>query len=222
MKTTSSSTHALSPTRLEHLVRVMRFNWCVAAHAHPDWREPWQTPNAPTVASSRPSMRMLQRMSRAMLIRENLMRRHLDPAHPHSPWLVLSRTQLRPLAHTLGLAMLGGWVRNSLEREQVAQQLQVLGPQGRASALQYAHTLSALPFSQNGQGWPLSALAPAAVEQLGLACLAALLAHDAQGCQTRFLMRFAANSIAPITLSTLQRSEACALISAHIVTETSN
>jgi hypothetical protein len=208
--------HALSPAQLEHLDRVMRFNWCVAAYAHPDWLAYGEAGSVGPVSTSKLSARALQRVSLALLRRERLMSHYLAPEHPHSTWLVLSRTQLHPVAHTLGVAMLGGWVRNSLERAQVAQQLQVLGTHDRAAAAQFARTLRALPFSHTGQGWPLQALEPVAVVQLGLGCLAALLSQDARECQARFLMRFPKNSIAALSLSPAQSSEASALVHAKI------
>jgi hypothetical protein len=119
------------------------------------------------------------------------------------------------VAQDLGLAMLGGWVRNSLEREQVAQQLHVMSPQQRATAMQYALSLQTLPYPTSDHGWPLSQLEPSSIFQLGVSCMAALLTDESSGSKERFAMRFPRALVVPLELSDAQRQEALHLVREH-------
>jgi hypothetical protein len=205
----ANSAHALSEAWAQHHRRLMVFNWLVASYAHRDWLGSWAE-----LMGSHVEVRLLRRASEALLKKHNLMQRYLRQTDEWQAWLLLPANVLEPALKTLGVAMLGGWVRNHLEREQVAQQLRVLGPQQRAAAMGYASSLKALPYPQ-GKGWPVEHMAPPLVHALGVSCLAALLNHD-DGSKERFLMRFAPNSVTAIELTTAQKSEALTLLNQQL------
>lgn len=215
--------HALSPAALHRTSQLMDFNWCPASYAHRDWLGPWAELLEPR---GRVGMGLLRRASMVLLERHGLRDRYLRSVDDHL-WLLLPTESLLPIADELGVAMLGGWVRCGLEREQVAQQLRVLCPQRRERALNHAATLRALPYpgSENtgsehagcAQGWPLSLLGPSSVFELGVSCMAELLSDDptggrGTGAKERFMLRFAPGLIVPLQLSSTQRVEAAALI----------
>jgi hypothetical protein len=205
---TAPLAHELSAAALEHTSRLMVFNWLVAAYAHRDWLGSWARVLEPRDGAS---ARLLHRASAALLERHGLNQRYLKQADEHA-WFLLPPVSLQPVAQALGVAMLGGWVRNGLEREQVAQQLHVLGPEQRAAAMNHAVSLRALPYSTSGDGWPMARLEPSSVFELGVSCMAALLTDHSSGSRERFLMRFAKGLVAPLELNDAQRDEALGLI----------
>ena len=207
-----ASSHALSPMQLNAQRQLMSFNWMVAARAHPDWLGVWVDPLA---SRGRTDRRLLQRISQALLERHGLMDRYLLDADQH-PWLFWSPEPLQLMAQELGVAMLGGWVRDALEREQVLQQRRVLTADQRDMALRYANALRGLPFPADPGGWPVPLSGAASLFELGMSCLAALLQDeqglDSDGTHGRFLMRFACGQIVPLVLTLDQREEARALV----------
>ena len=208
------SGHRLSEQALEQAARLMRFNWLVAADAHGDSLSPW----GPLFQSGgHDDIRLLRRVSWSLLERHHLTTRYLHSTDDLA-WLLLPLDVLKQVAQTLGVAMLGGWVRNGLAREQVSRQLKVLGPTQRLAAMSYAGSLAALPYSTSGAGWPLSSDRPGAVVELGVSCMAALLGDEGRGARRRFLMRFPEGFAVPIWLSDPQRLEALALIRQLTVT----
>lgn len=116
------------------------------------------------------------------------------------------------IASELGTAMLGGWVRSRIERQEVSRQFEVLSGSGRQDALRYTHEMHALPFCQNPAGWGIPLIGPQSVTKLGISCLAALLDNDSDGARERFTLRFSHGQVTPLVLTTRQREEAVALI----------
>lgn len=207
--------HAMPEPDLELAGHLMVFNWLLAAYAHADWLGPWAELLAPRDAAG---MRLLRRASLALLARHDLQERFLQAADIEAhPWLLMSPQQIQPVAQELGVAMLGGWVRTRLEREQVAQQRQVLNAEQRATAMRHAAALRGLPYA-NEAGWPLSRLEPDAVAELGVSCMAALLDNPRSGARERFTMQFARGMVVPLALSNLQRQEATNLIASQLET----
>lgn len=196
--------HRLTEAALVRQQQLMVFNWLPAAYAHEDWLGAWRRVLEPRAAAP---ARLLQRASAALLERWDLAQRHMRDAEQYS-WALRPLEQLRPIALKLGIAMLGGWVRNALEREQVQQQLAVLTPAQRAAALVAANTLQALPYPAAPSGWPLARFEPQAVPELGFAGLAALLDNDASGSRQRFLMRLPRGMVATLQLDNAQKTEA--------------
>jgi hypothetical protein len=206
--TLPSRSHEMSASTLDDNSRLMIFNWLVATYAHRDWLGSWVRLLEPREGVA---MRVLRRASSALLECHALSGRYLKQADEHG-WLLLPPRSLEPVAQALGVAMLGGWVRNGLEREQVLQQLRVLGPGQRAAAMNHAESLRALPFSTSRGGWPMARMEPSSVFELGLSCLAALLTDQGAGSRERFLMRFPKGMVAPLELNQAQREEALSLI----------
>lgn len=210
------ATHALTPAALEQASRAMVFNWLPAAHAHRDWLGPWADLLEPR---DRASMALLRRASQVLLDRHGLRQRYLLASTVHA-WLLEPEPVIQLVAQELGVAMLGGWVRHSLERTEVAQQLLVLGPTGRAQALAHTTALQALPYptgkaalgALNPSRWPIVLSGPAVVLDLGVSCLAALLSDESSGARERFVMRFAQGMVVPLELNAAQRHEAQDLI----------
>lgn len=208
--------HRLSPAALVQASELMTFNWLVASYAHRDWLPgPWADLLEPR---GQAGMALLRRASLVLMDRHHLRDRFLARAD-ECPWMLLPADAVRPIADELGLAMLGGWVRGGLEREQVAQQVRVLGAERRQRALQYAARLTSLPDPEHGDRWPIELLGPASVVELGISCMAALLEGDAgtqpgrdSGAQERFAMRFPRGLIVPLRLTLTQREEARNLI----------
>lgn len=186
----------------------MSFNWLLAAYAHRDWLGSWARVLEPRGGVS---VRLLRRASAALLERHDLKQRYLKQADKH-PWLLLPPASLQSAAQALGVAMLGGWVRNGLEREQVVQQLKVLGPEQRVVAMNHAASLRALPYPSSDGGWPMARLEPSSVFALGVSCMAALLTDHSSGSRERFLMHFAKGLIVPLELNDAQQDEALGLI----------
>ncbi len=199
---------------------MMAFNWLPAAYAHADWLGRWNEVLQPREATS---MRVLQRISTALLDRYGLRQRHLRDVGVHD-WLLGSHDTVTRLARELGTAMLGGWVRTRLERREVAQQTLVLGVEGRRSALQHALLLRALPLPpattaagaapHGPSAWGQTVIDTHTVVRLGLSCMAALLDDRSTGARERFTLRFASGVISPITLDTKRRDEAQQVIAA--------
>ncbi len=206
------SAHRLTAHALEQAGQLMAFNWLVAAHAHAEWLGPWAPLLEPR---DQVDVRLLRRASLTLLARHGLRDRYLPRVGEYG-WLLVPPEALYPVAHELGVAMLGGWIRNSLERTQVAQQLRLLAPSERSTAMTYANTLKALPYAPKGKRWRLARLEPSAVFELGVACLAALLTDERTGSKLRFLMRFAPGVVRPLTLTPAQRDEALALVNTHL------
>ena len=186
--------------------RLMAFNWLTAGYAHRDWLGPWADLLDP---QTHPSLRMLRRVSLVLLERHQLLTRFVRDPGEHT-WLLEPQSRLNKMTDVLGTAMLGGWVRNSLQRQEVALQNKVLGPQRRAQSLRWAQTLKALP-SPGPAGWPVPLTGNSAVFKLGLSCLVALPAPET-GAAERTAMRFPLGSVVPLTLSPAQRDEALALV----------
>jgi len=186
----------------------MAFNWLVAAYAHPDWLGTWARLLEPRDGVS---VRLLRRASAALLESHDLTQRYLKQAEEHA-WLLVPTASIQPVAQALCVAMLGGWVRNGLEREQVMQQLQVLGPEQRAVAMNHAASLQALPYPETDDGWPMNRFEPSSVLGLGVSCMAVLLTDHDSGSRERFVMRFAKHLIVPLGLNAAQRAEALGLV----------
>lgn len=214
--------HALTPAALEQARRAMVFNWLPAAHAHRDWLGPWAELLEPR---DRVSLRLLRRASQVLLDRHSLRQRHLRHTNVYA-WLLEPEVSIRRVAEELGVAMLGGWVRHSLERAEVAQQLLVLGPSARARAMAHATALQALPYPPypphpsgnvasgvlNQARWPIALSGPEAVFRLGVSGLAALLTDESSGARERFVMRFAQGMVVQLQLNGAQRHEAQGVI----------
>jgi len=186
----------------------MAFNWSPAGYAHSDWLGSWAPLLEPR---EKADMRLLRHASMDLLGRHGLRQRYMRSSGELA-WLLLPPARLEPVARELAVAMLGGWVRNGLTREEVAQQLHVLGPDGRAAAMRYAASLQALPYPADGVRWPMTSPEPASVVELGWSCMAALLTDEETGARARFLMRFPRGVVAPLELNDPQRSEALHLI----------
>jgi len=203
-----ATAHVLSAPALEQNSRLMAFNWSIATYAHRDWLGSWAPLLEPR---DKADMRLLRRASMDLLDRHGLRQRYLRSDDARG-WVLLPLTRLEPVARELAVAMLGGWVRNGLTREDVAQQLHVLGPEGRAAAMRYAGALQALPYPADGIRWPMASLQPASVIDLGWSCMAALLPEVETGARERFLMRFPQDFAPPLELDDAQRREALNLV----------
>lgn len=191
--------------------RMMAFNWLPAAYAHTDWLGHWAEALGPRGAVS---MRVLQRASVALLERYDLRVRYLREVGPHG-WLLQSHREVSAIAAVLGTAMLGGWVCSRLERREVAEQLAVLGVQGRQEALRHAHELRALPLGPDAGAWPVPTDSPACLGRLGISCLAALLDDATDGARERFTLRFSQGTVSALELTKAQRAEVLTLIDEH-------
>lgn len=205
--------HRLSPAALDEARQLLAFNWLPAAYAHRDWLGPWAELLEPR---DRAGMSLLCRASLVLLDRHGLRQRHLRSAASH-PWLLHTNETLAPIAQELGIAMLGGWVRGALEREQVALQLRVLGPRGRERALKHAATLKALPHIGTTLDVAPYLSDTASVADLGFSAMAELLDDETlnargTGAKQRFMLRFARGQIVALPLTPPQRVEALALI----------
>ncbi len=187
--------------------RLMAFNWLAAGYAHRDWLGPWADILEPRRLAS---LRLVRRASIVLLDRLNLRQRFVRELRDDA-WVLEPRERIQRIATELGTAMLGGWVRNRIERTEVALQLRVLGGPARQRALDYAHRLSALPFPLAGS-WPLPLTGAATPLRLGVSCLAALLDSERSGARERFLLRFAADTTQQLLLSPRQRDEALSII----------
>jgi hypothetical protein len=190
---------------------MMAFNWLPAAYAHADWLGRWNEVLQPREATS---LRVLQRISTALLDRYGLRQRHVRDVGAHD-WLLASHDTVTRLARELGTAMLGGWVRTRLERQEVAQQALVLGAEGRRSALAHALLLRALPLPPLGGAalhgplaWGQTVIDTHTAVRLGLSGMAALLDDRSTGARERFTLRFASGVISPLTLDAQRRDEA--------------
>ena len=192
--------------------RLMAFNWMTAAYAHRDWLGPWADILEPR---GKAGVRMVRRASIVLLDRYQLRERYLRDLGKHG-WLLQPHSTLVRIANELGTAMLGGWVHNRLERQEVAMQLKVLGADGRKTALERARSLRTLPFSPSRDGWPVEMTGPSSLMRLGLSCLAGLLDDETSGARERLTLRFPAGLIVPLPLSNPQRDEALALIHAAL------
>jgi len=126
-------------------------------------------------------------------------------------WIIEPHSRVNAIALELGKAMLGGWVRNGIERADVARQVRVLGTTGRHEALQYAQQLKALPCPRGG-AWPVPLNGPSLPIRLGVSCLAELLDSLETGSRERFLLRFSVGTAVPLELSPRQRDEAVSII----------
>lgn len=211
--TRSLGSHA-GPAALDVGRELMTLNWLPAGYAHRDWLGEWA---AVVLPRREASARLLMRASRALLDRYGLRQRYLRELGDHA-WLLLPHAQMARAAELLAVAMLGGWVRHRLERQQVALQQRVLGPAKRSRALDFASTLRALPFPASGQ-WPVPMDGPQALFRLGASALAGMLDDESSGARERFTMRFAKGAIMPVTLAAAQRDEALAVIHAAATTE---
>jgi hypothetical protein len=188
--------------------QLMSFNWLVASYAHRDWLGPWADLLEPR---ARASLRLVRRASAVMLERHDLQQRYVRDLG-RDTWLLEPYARLLRMAEVLGTAMLGGWVRQRVERQQVAQQLKVLGPQRREQALQWAQTLKALPFPEEASGWPLPLSGTAAVFRLGASALVSLPGGAGTGAGERTAMRFPYGAVVPLPLRPVQLDEALALV----------
>lgn len=190
--------------------RLMAFNWLAAGYAHRDWLGPWAEILEPRRQAS---MRLVQRASVKLLDRMGLRERYVRELHDDA-WIIEPRERVSLIAHELGTAMLGGWVRHRIERVEVALQLKVLGTHGRQSALRYGQRLGALPYPLTG-AWRTPLSGPSALLRLGVSCLAALLESEKSGARERFLLRFPADTACALVLSPRQRDEALSIIHGH-------
>lgn len=197
------------PPRLDLDAGLMVFNWLPGLYAHRDWLGPWGPLLEPRERAGR---RIVQGASRMLIDKHGLQGRHLRELGRHA-WLLVRNDVLRRIAERLGTAMLGGWVRNRLERQAVRLQLQVLGEAGRRQALADAGTLRALPFFNLEPGtWPPAQDPARTCMLLGTCCLATLLDDPDSGALQRFLLRFPLAAVTPLALSAPQREEAHQLI----------
>ncbi len=206
MTATAASPSGTAAVQVDVGRRLMAFNWLTAGYAHRDWLGPWAELLEP---NSHPSLRLLRRVSVVLLQRHDLMNRFVRDLGRHT-WLLEPQSQLTQMAEVLGTAMLGGWVRSSLQRQEVALQNKVLGPQRRAQSLRWAQTLKALPYPGR-DGWPVPLTGNATVLRLGVSCLAAL-PEASSGAAERTAMRFPLGTVVPLQLSDAQRDEALALL----------
>ena len=202
-----SAMDATSDQALDLGRRLMAFNWLTAAYAHRDWLGPWADIIEPR---PRASVRLLRRASIVLLDRMSLRQRFARELRDDA-WVIEPRNRIHEYATTLGTAMLGGWVRNRIERAEVSLQVRVLGAAGRDRALDFAHRLNALPFPLSGK-WPVALSGALAPFRLGVSCLAAMLESEQSGVRDRFLLRFPADTAVPILLSPRQRDEALSII----------
>ena len=125
-------THApVEPAALDVSRRLMAFNWMPAGYAHRDWLGPWADILVPRRNAG---PRVVRRASIVLLNGYQLRERYIRDIGTDG-WLLQSYTALTRVASDIGTAMLGGWVLRRLERKEVALQLKVLGPEGRATAL---------------------------------------------------------------------------------------
>ena len=190
---------------------LLAFNWLPAAYAHRDWLGAWGELLEPRDTVD---VRLVRRVSGVLLDRYDLRERYVRDLGSHG-WLVQPHVTIRRVATELGTAMLGGWVRRSLERREVALQLRVLGPALRQRALEHAQHLRALPFGgSRGPTWGFPMTGQASIFRLGLSCLSALLTNPASGARERFTMRFSHGLIVSLELTTAQQDEALAVIHA--------
>ena len=187
--------------------RLMAFNWLTAAYAHRDWLGAWATILEPR---EKASLRLVRRASISLLDRLGLRERFIRELRDDA-WVIDPHDRIKRIATALGTAMLGGWVRNRIDREQVALQVRVLGSTGRQQALERANTLAALPFPLAG-AWPLALTGATVPLRLGISCLAALLESEKSGARERFLLRFPADMSCELLLSPRQRDEALSII----------
>jgi hypothetical protein len=204
--------HPVPATTLDVGRRLMAFNWMTAGYAHRDWLGPWADILEPR---SQAGFRMVRRASIVLLNRYQLRERYVRDVGKHA-WLLQPHNVLLQIANDLGTAMLGGWVLGRLERQEVAMQMRVLGPDGRKAALEKARSLRTLPFAPSRQGWPVPMTGPSTLMRLGLSCLAAVLDDETSGARERLTLRFPAGMIVPLQMSNPQRDEALALIHASI------
>jgi hypothetical protein len=205
-----SAVDATSEQALDLGRRLMAFNWLTAAYAHRDWLGPWAD-----ILEPRPkaSIRLIRRASIVLLDRLSLRQRFARELRDDA-WVIEPRERIHEFATALGTAMLGGWVRNRIERAEVALQVRVLGAAGRDRALEHAHRLTALPFPLSGK-WPMALSGPSAPFRLGVSCLAYLLESENSGMRDRFLLRFPAGTVTTLLLSPRQRDEALSIIHGH-------
>jgi hypothetical protein len=202
--------HLLTAVQIE--AQLMKFNWLPASYAHSDWLGEWAETLKPP---HKRSHRLLRHVSKVLLEHNQLLTRYLKKTG-ETDWLLLPNNVLKPIAQALGIAMLGGWVRNGLSNQQVQQQLRVLTNAQRMAAIRYANELKALPYSNSGQGWLIDELKPSSLSKLGVGCMAALLEDEQTGAKTRFLMHFRQNFMRHVELNEAQRQEAKLLIHEHI------
>lgn len=208
--TSVPGTHRLAPAAHAAAADLLVFNWLPAAYAHEAWLDDTLCDGR---AQGRLSRRALCRASASLLQRQGVATRHPAGLQDRR-WLLLSDALLRELALELGVAMLGGWVRDGLQREQVAHQRRVLSPAQRAQALVHAGRMRWLPFPATP--WPLAADEAGAVLALGASCLAVLLAQRDDGAAPRLALRFAPGTLLPLTLDDGQRAEAAGLVAAWV------
>ena len=192
--------------------RLMAFNWLTAGYAHRDWLGPWAEILEPRPSAS---LRLIRRASIVLLDRYDLRERYVRDLGGHA-WLMQPHEILVRMANVLGTAMLGGWVKSRLERQEVAQQIRVLGVERRKHALEYAQTLRALPYPGALGAWPVPLTGSAAVFRLGVSCMSALLDDVQSGARERYTLRFAAGMVTPLILTPTQRDESLALIHATL------
>jgi YOP proteins translocation protein K (YscK) len=204
----NTATESVVERRLDVGRRLMAFNWWTAGYAHRDWLGPWADILEPR---ERVGVRLMRRASIVLLNRYNLRERYVRDLGKNN-WLLQPEPVLVRIANDLGTAMLGGWVQRRLERQEVAQQIRVLGPERRQQALKHAQTLRALPFPPDSTGWPVAMTGTASALRLGLSGLAALLDDERSGARERFTLRFGYGMVSPLVLSPAQRDEALALI----------
>jgi len=186
---------------------LMALNWLTAGYSHRDWLGEWANVVLPRREAS---LRLLMHASRVQIERFGLRERYLRDVGDHG-WLLVPHAKMAHAAETLAVAMLGGWVRHRLERQQVALQQRVLGSDRRARALEYSGRLRALPFPPGGQ-WPVPVEGPPSLFRLGVCALAGMLENETTGAQQRFVMRFAKDTVVPLPLTPAQRDEALAVI----------
>jgi hypothetical protein len=189
---------------------LLAFNWLAAAYAHRDWLGPWGDILEPR---NEASLRLIRRASIVLLQRYGLRERYLRDLGRHG-WLLQPHSVFRRITDTLGTAMLGGWVQRRLERSEVALQMRVLGAPRRQRALEFAHSLRALPFPPSANPWPVPLRGSGTLFRLGVSCLASLLDDPNSGARERFVLRFSHGLVTPLTLSIAQQDEALALVHA--------
>jgi hypothetical protein len=198
--------HTLSELELARAGDLLVFNWLPALYAHDDWLGPWRQALKP---QGRASRRMLCHASAALLRQQDLTSRHVSDVRGRE-WLLLPDDKLHAAAIELGTAMLGGWVRNGLQREDVARQRRILAPQQRANALAYSSRFKALPFPP--RPWPLPDDEGIALVSLGASAMVALLHRWNDGAAQRVSLRFSSAMITTLALAQTQQEEAMQLL----------
>lgn len=173
-----------------------------AAFAHDDWLGPWAG-----LSEKGASVRLRTLLHASRMLRQH---HHLAPVEAQTLrsqlWITWSDEDVRELAIDLACAMLGGWVRHGIEREEVHAQRQVMNAAQRERALHWSLALQVLPMPATP--WPLPGLTPDALLTLGCSGLHAVLRARDPGLAQRWMLRCPEARLVPIMMSDGQCIEA--------------